>query len=995
MTLTPSIQDPKEPVHVTAGVRRLAVWAVALALCAPAGAQQLQSRQTDNLDLVYYDPAHEYLSYHLTRAFENSLAFQRQLFDYTPSEPVLVLMQDFGDYGHGGTSTVPWNYVSIGIEPFDYVYETMPANERINWLMHHELVHVVATDKGADSDLFFRRVFQGKVTPIRENPLSMFYSYLTSPRWYSPRWYHEGIAVFLETWMAGGLGRVLGGYDEMAFRTMVLENAYFYDIVGLESEGTTIDFQVGQNSYLYGTRFVTYLAMQHGPEKVIQWFNRTAGSKRYFSAQFRHVFDTPLEDEWRRWISWERDWQKQNLDRIRQYPVTAGARVNDETLGSVSRSFYDPERKLLYVAINRPARPAQIVAINVDRGTMTHLTDVGTPALFFVTSLAYDAKGQKLFFTSDNSRGWRDLHELDLTTGRRRQLMKNNRTGDLVVHPADQSIWGVQHHNGFSSLVRIPLPYGQWRTVLTLAYGRDLYDLDISPDGRTLSGTLTDVTGDHELVKLDIERLLAGDSTFEVLHEFEKTSPANFVFSGDGRYLYGSSYYTGVSNIFRYDLQQRTMEPLTNADSGLFRPIPISEDTLIAYRYTATGFVPVLIPIAVREDINAIHYLGQQVVEKHPIVKSWNAGSPARVNLDQVTTYAGPYRSLARMRLGSMYPVVEGYKESVAAGVRFNFADPLGLNSMDVTAAYSPDEALDDEERVHLSVGYSGAPWKVQLNYNATDFYDLFGPTRTSRKGHSASVSYHQYLTYERPRTFEYTITSAYYGGLDTLPEYQNVRAPFEQYATAGAHLDYQDLRRTLGAVDYEYGVKWTAAASANHVSSETFPRVWATYDRGVLLPIEHSSLWLRAAAGKSFGERENPFANFFFGGFGNNWIDYREVRRYRDYYSFPGLELNEIGGNDFAKATLEWTLPPIRFRQVGIPGLYTDWARPALFVAGLTTDLGTEDLRREILGVGGQIDFSLVLFSNLESIFSLGYGVALEDGRSSNEVMISLSLLQ
>ena len=50
------------------------------------------------------------------------------------------------------------------------------------------------------------------------------------------------------------------GYDEMVFRAMVNDNSYFYDIVGLESEGTTIDFQIGVNSYLYGTRFVCYLA---------------------------------------------------------------------------------------------------------------------------------------------------------------------------------------------------------------------------------------------------------------------------------------------------------------------------------------------------------------------------------------------------------------------------------------------------------------------------------------------------------------------------------------------------------------------------------------------------------------------------------------------------------------------------------------------------------------------------------------------------------------
>src|SRR5688572_17100199 len=114
-------------------MNRHAVTAVVLALFAfSATAQDLRSRRTRDLNLIYYDRAHEYLTYHLVRSFENSLAFHKKLFDYTPSEPVVVLMQDFGDYGHGGTSTVPWNYVSIGIEPFDYVYDTMPANERMN-----------------------------------------------------------------------------------------------------------------------------------------------------------------------------------------------------------------------------------------------------------------------------------------------------------------------------------------------------------------------------------------------------------------------------------------------------------------------------------------------------------------------------------------------------------------------------------------------------------------------------------------------------------------------------------------------------------------------------------------------------------------------------------------------------------------------------------------------------------------------------------------------
>jgi hypothetical protein len=971
-------------------VRSASIVSLAFFVALAAQAQHLDSRRTRDLDLVYYDKAHEYLSYHLARSFENSLAFDKKLFGYTPSEPVVILMQDFGDYGHGGTSTVPWNYISIGIEPFDYVYDVMPTNERMNWLMHHELIHVVATDKGADSDLKFRRLFHGKVAPIKEEPLSMFYSYLASPRWYSPRWYHEGIAVFLETWMAGGVGRALGGYDEMVFRTMVRDNAYFYDIVGLESEGTTIDFQIGQNSYLYGTRFMSYLGMKFGPEKVIAWVNRSPGSKRYFASQFEKVFGTSLDDEWQRWIAWEHEWQKHNLERIRQYAVTPETPINHEILGSVSRSFYDPDRKLLYAAINRPAKPAQIVAINVENGAMTPLTDVVAPALYFVTSMAYDPKGRKIFYTTNNSRGWRDLNELDLNNGRRRQLLKNCRTGDLVVNPKDQSIWGIQHHNGRSILVVIPPPYDHWRPLLALDYGRDIFDLDLSPDGKTLSAAMIDVTGREQLIKADVDSLLHGQSKVDVLHEFENNSPLNFVFSPDGRYLYGTTYFTGVSNVFRYDLQNKTMEAVSNVETGLFRPIPISNDTVIAYHYGAKGFAPVRLPIEVRKDINAIEYLGQQVVEKFPIVKEWNAGSPARVNLDQVTTYAGPYHPFARVRLGSIYPVLEGYKNTVAAGLRFNASDPLGLRAFDLTAAVSPKN-----ERLHLKLDYDGVPWKVRLGFNPTDFYDLFGPTKVSRKGRMASVSYHHYLIFERPRTFEYTLNSAYYGGLDTLPDYQNVRAPFTQYQTISGKFDYRDLRKTIGAVDDEYGFQWTATTSGNHVGGKFFPRFYGTYDRGFLLPMDHASLWIRSSGGKSFGNRANPFADFFFGAFGNNWIDYQEVRRYREFYSFPGLDLNEAGGNDFGKLTVEWLLPPIRFRRVGVPSLYTNWARVALFTSGLATDIGNRDSRRTIYDLGAQLDFSLVMFSNLESTFSVGYATAMEKGRDSHEVMLSLKLLR
>ena len=89
--------------------------------------------------------------------------------------------------------------------------------------------------------------------------------------------------------MAGGLGRGQGAFDEMVFRAKVRDGDKFYSPLGLESEGTAVDFQVGVNDYLYGTRFFSWLALTHGPHKVVEWLGRDEGSKPFYAAQFKHV----------------------------------------------------------------------------------------------------------------------------------------------------------------------------------------------------------------------------------------------------------------------------------------------------------------------------------------------------------------------------------------------------------------------------------------------------------------------------------------------------------------------------------------------------------------------------------------------------------------------------------------------------------------------------------------------------------------------------------
>jgi hypothetical protein len=104
---------------------------------------------------------------------------------------------------------------------------------------------------------------------------------------------------------------------------------------------------------------------------------------------------------------------------------------------------------------------------------------------------------------------------------------------------------------------------------------------------------------------------------------------------------------------------------------------------------------------------------------------------------------------------------------------------------------------------------------------------------------------------------------------------------------------------------------------------------------------------------------------------------------------------LNEIGGTTFLKGMLEWTLPPLRFRRLGFSSLYCTWARLALFTGAIVANPQLSSLQRTIANAGAQLDFKLVIFSNLSATFSLGYALALEkDQRTAREFMISLKIL-
>ncbi|HEX7880128.1 MAG TPA: hypothetical protein VF720_12005 [Candidatus Eisenbacteria bacterium] len=961
--------------------------------------------ETDDLRLVYTDATLGWLAPYTARCYENSMAFHKKLWGYKPSEKVTVIMDDIGDYSNAGVWVGPRNSMVLHVAPANNVFETGPSNERMYFTMNHEAVHVVALDQGEGRDIFFRDVFGGKVRETAEYPESILWSHLTLPRRSAPRWYHEGIAVFFETWMSGGYGRAQGPYDEMVFRSMVRDSTRIYDPMGLESEGTRVDFQVGVNSYLYGTRFMSWLALEYGPESLVQWVGRGPDSRAEYRGQFKKVYHRSLDDAWAEWISFEKGFQAANLDSLRKYPTTGYHDVTERALGSVSPTCFDKASRTLYVAVQYPGVVAHIAAIDVDTGEMRRLVDVKGPALYFVSSMALDDSTGTLFYTTDNN-DWRDLCALDLSTGKCRRLMRDVRIGDLAFNPVDRSLWGVRHFNALSSLVRMMPPYDEFELVSSWPYGEDLYDVDISSDGKWLSASHAEISGRQSLRLFEVARLVAADTTSIELHDFGASIPTSFVFSPDDRYLFGSSYYTGVSNIWRYDLAADSMEIVSNAETGFFRPRPIGEDSLLVFRYSGNGFVPAWITPGVLTDVSPITFLGERIADKHPVVRTWALPPPTGVPLDSLTTYQGKYKPLGHLGLANWYPIVQGYKEYTGLGARMEWSDPLSVNTISVSAAYSGGGNLPDDERLHLGMEWVHGSLTAAFNLNRADFYDLFGPTKTSRKGRGLSLRWKKSLIYDAPRNMELTTGAAWFSGLERHPLFQNVPTSpnFSQLVSGWARIEDKNQRSSIGAADTEKGYRWQGLALLNSVRLEsnegdiswkTNPQFIGALDLGTPIFIPNSSVWLRTSAGWCPGDRDDPFANFFFGGFGNNWVDHGDPKRYREIEGFPGIELNAAGGTNFAKAMVDWNLPAIRFRRAGVPSFFASWVRASLFAGGLWTNLDEDALSSRALDVGGQVDLRMTALSRHNLTLSFGYARAfVEDLPDDDEYMVSLKIL-
>ena len=331
------------------------------------------------------------------------------------------------------------------------------------------------------------------------------------------------------------------------------------------------------------------------------------------------------------------------------------------------------------------------------------------------------------YYTEDNY-AFRDLIEVECRYRPKKMLIRDARIGDFVVNPVGQI------HLGYPPRKR-PRDHRPGSPALPVVQSNP--HVQLRPDAvrpRYLAGrqhAVRFIRGDQRHAngpRLEARRALhRGRAGRRREARPPPATPEGFVFAPDGKSLYGTSYYTGVSNIFRFDIASQKFDAVSNASTGFFRPIPQPDGSLIAYEYSGKGLQPVRLVPKVQQDLGTIEFLGTKVVNDRPELKAWGVGSPAKVPLDSLIIARGKYRGEDRMKMAACSRSSRATRARCHP-VTSSIGKTAEFNQLNASFSISPINQLETKNRFHARLQYKTLNWDLQYRHNGADFYDIFGP---------------------------------------------------------------------------------------------------------------------------------------------------------------------------------------------------------------------------------------------------------------------------
>jgi len=252
-----------------------------------------------------------------------------------------------------------------------------------------------------------------------------------------------------------------------------------------------------------------------------------------------------------------------------------------------------------------------------------------------------------------------------------------------------------------------------------------------------------------------------------------------------------------------------------------------------------------------------------------------------------------------------------------------------------------------------------------------------------------------RYWKFDNPHKIKQTTELSFYRDIQSIND-NLITVEYPDFAAFSTSLNSRNVRRSIGSVDSESGNEWTVTFYGMGVNFRK-PLFWGglhgEWNRYHTWMKPHNILHLKFAAGYFFNKDNLPQGKFYFGGFGNQLLENKPAKQFREAFRLPGIPVYSLVADRFAKVMIENNLPPRRFSNIKFGQHSLSYVDASLFTQGLIVNSNNGKLWYNL---GGQINFVFNHWFNLESTFSVGLAQAWNDhGQGSQEWFVSLKLLR
>jgi len=962
----------------------------------------LRTVYTEHFEIVYR-PRFEWAVKDV--AYEAEVSYKKldSVFGTFPESKITLHIVDSADGPINQTLTAPQPFIRIWVAPPSDAngYGHLRLSNRFRLLIAHELVHLAMGSWHDQSGNIF-----GQVRSTTNEPMTFPFALLTQSKRFAPLWFHEGAAVFLETWLTNGQGRIMGNLDEAYFRTMALHNA---DIPNWRTvDATKVDEAFNINgSYFYGARFMAWLAKTNGSKKVVQWLREYQGASisSPFGSHYKRIFKNSLSADWQAFFTQEYRFQRKNIAKIVATEASNSSVHNSNTYGSkvggvtglVSKTYTDPlSGDVFFIEVPLHELP-RLVRLNPVTGKTKIYArgNVGSPAFVNVAVTAFDHERRLFYFSLDTTVGWRDLYQIDLTTGEVTKVTENLRQTNLAVDPTTGDLWGTILLRGESHLARLKRPFSSVELFAKLPHNVSIRDFSFRPDGKRIAAVLQN-HDQTQIVLIDPEALAQGGSlSFTSIAKYQ--DPENPTWSSDGEKLYFSSYANGISNVFRHEVDAKKTFAVSNVTDGLYKPTVLlnqedseaNSDSVLAFQLLAgEGFQPVRIPTEKNYSLSKISYLGESVMESFAeLERSTIVGKNDRIDqsnyaldIDSVLKSSKPfkYNGFNNIRLNTLVPIIgQSSTGESAFGLYTEASDVLNHHRLNLSLATSNDfdELYWDLSYLHKDT------YTFNISKNRASLYALVNDPDPAPDSWSASISRRFWRQSDEAGRKIFNLGIGYNDNLENVFVNANYnsnnsrssitgRRGIEKGWAFGADSNlFLDVGRN-GAQKSDP----SATVSVNARISDTF-----------FAP--HNRLGLIFNAGTSIG---GDAVGFQINGFPNQTFDSRGPGQYRNAAVLPGLDSDGNGAliaKRFARVQVDNNFPVVRLYKA-LGSQRADLLDLRMFGTALFSDARNTN-RPEVeldalYSMGAQVDIRLKHFFNLNSTLSFGYAKVWDENLDS-----------